>query len=166
VTRVALLDHTGGPYATELSAWLREAGVEALVLGPRPGGDAVERLLARRGFAAGVGHVPAAIVALRRGGFDLAHALTPPDAVAALAYRRVTGRPVVFTCTETPERATLADRRLQLGMLEQATQRADAVLAASDEVAAGMWRWLALEAQVSDAEGYAHLYGELLAQRG
>jgi glycosyl transferase family 4 len=162
VTRVALLDHAAGPYASELVGSLRAVGIEADLLGPQAGARAAERLLGRRGFADGLAHVPLATARLLRGRFDVAHAFTAADAFGALAARR----PVVFTCTEPLDRGSLADRRLRLHMLERATQDADAVLAAGEDVAASMQRWLAIDAAVLDASGYARLYGELLARRG
>jgi hypothetical protein len=162
VTRVALLDQAGGPCASELAGSLGAAGIEAALLGPQPLARAAERVLARRGFADGLVHVPLARARLLRGGFDVVHAFTAPDALGALVARR----PVVFTCGVPLDRGSLADRRLRLHMLERSTQEADAVLAADAEVAASMERWLAIDAAVLDASGYARLYGELLARRG
>ena len=166
MTRVALLDHSDGYYAAELADSLGVAGIETTTIGPNAAARAAERLLARRGFAEGLAHVPPVTTRLLGGHFEVAHALSASDALAALAWRRVTGRPVVFTCTEILDRDCLAHGRLRLHMLERATQDADAVLAASDAVAASMWRWLAIEAAVLDAAGYARTYGELLAARG
>jgi hypothetical protein len=166
VTRVALLDHRDEYYAAELAGALRRVGVETTAIGPSAAARAAERLLARRGFAYGVAHVAPVTARLLSGDCEIAHALSPPDAVAALGWRRVTRRPVVFTCTEILDRTVVSHGRLRLHMLERATQDADAVLAADAEVAASMERWLAIDAAVLDASGYARLYGELLALRG
>jgi hypothetical protein len=144
VTRIALLDHSGG------NDVLSKA-------------DAVLR---RRGFTRPLAHIPVTVASLLAGRYELAHAFTPSDAVAALAWRRRTGRPVVFTCTERLNRANLADGRLRLWLLRRATEEPDAVLAATPVIAASMQRWLALDAPVLDAAGLERLYGELLAARG
>jgi hypothetical protein len=166
VTRVLLLDHARQAYVPQLAASLGDAGVEAVLVGPQPSARAVDALLARRGFAGGVAHVLPTAARLWRGGFDLAHAFTAPDAVAGLAWRRASGRPVVFTCTETLGREAVANARLRLQMLERAVGESDTVLAASDAVAESMLRWLAVEAPVLDASGHVRLYGELAPQRG
>jgi hypothetical protein len=127
-----------------------------------PAARAVDRLLVRRGFTPGLAHVPGTVLRLKRGGFDIAHAFTAPDAVAALTW----GGPVVFTCTEVLQRGNVADARLRLHTLERALSESDAVLAADERVAESMWRWLAVEAPVVDAADHARLYGELVAQRG
>ena len=162
MTRVALVDHSGGPYASELAGALPALGIEAALLGPRPGARAADGLLARRGFTGGLAHVPLVTARLLRDDFDVAHAFTAPDAFAALLTRR----PVVFTCTETLSRGTVANARLRLRMLERAAGEPDAVLAASDAVAESMLRWLAVEAPVLDAPAHARLYGELASRRG
>jgi hypothetical protein len=125
-----------------------------------------DAVLRRRGFTRPLAHVPITLAALLAGRYELAHTFTPSDAVAALAWRRRTGRPVIFTCTESLSRANLADGRLRLSMLRRATEEPDAVLAATPAVAASMQRWLALDAPVLDAPGVQRLYGELLARRG
>jgi hypothetical protein len=130
------------------------------------GDGALDRLLGRRGFTRPLAHVPVTVARLLAGRYELAHAFTPSDAVAALAWRRRTGQPVVFTCTETLNRANVADGRLRLSFLRRATEEPDAVLAATPEVAASMRRWLAIDAPVLDAPGIQRLYGELLARRG
>jgi hypothetical protein len=145
VTRVALLDHRGG------------GG------GPL---SAVDALLGRRGFTRPLAHVPITVAGLLAGRYELAHALTPSDAVAALAWRARTGRPVVFTCSESLSRANVSDARLRLSLLRRATEEPDAVLAATPEVAESMRRWLALDAPVLDGRGLERLYGELIARRG
>jgi hypothetical protein len=148
VTRVALLDHARGS----------GSGGGALA--------AADALLRRRGFTQPLAHVPFTTAGLLAGNYEIAHAFTPSDAVAALAWRRRTGRPVVFTCTETLSRANLANGRLRLSLLRRAIEEPDAVLAATPEVAESMRRWLALDAPVLDALGLERLYGELLAARG
>jgi hypothetical protein len=127
--------------------------------------NALDALLRRRGFTQPLAHVPITCASLFAGRYDIAHAYTPADAVAALAWRRRSGGPVVFTCTEVLSRANVADGRLRLAMLRRATEETDAVLAATPEVAASMRKWLAIDAPVLDAAGHERLYGELLARR-
>lgn len=114
----------------------------------RRGPHGVDGLLNRRGFATPLAHVPWTMLGLLRGGFELAHAFSLSDAVAALGWRRITGRPVVVTLTEPPARERLADRRLRLWSLERVLDEADAVVAADDAVRDAMLRWLAVDAPV------------------
>lgn len=140
--RIALLDHTGGEYSRELEAALRAAGHD-----PRLVGDltvpAAEAVLRRRGFTHALSHVPRAVAELLRGNFDVAHAFTAPDATAALAWRRMGGGPVVFTCTEILDRGGLANGRLRLSTLERALEDSDALIAADDDIRAGIESWFA-----------------------
>jgi hypothetical protein len=161
--RVALLcgDRRGHAAADELGRALRAAGHEALLL-DRDGG-AAEALLRRRGFTDALTALPLGAAALARGGFDVAHAFSPPDAAAALLRRRA---PVVFTCVETLGRDRLADRRLRLALLRRAVEESDALVAPGEPAAAALARWLAVDARVlapDDAEGHLHLYRDLLA---
>jgi hypothetical protein len=125
----------------------------------------LDALLRLRGFTQPLAHVPITVAALLAGRYEVAHAFTPSDAVAALMWRRRTGGPVVFTCTEVLSRANVADGRLRLPFLQRATEEPDAVLAATPEVAASMRRWLAIDAPVLDGPGLERLYGELTARR-
>ena len=162
--RVALLDHTGGEHARDLAAALRDAGHQPDVIAPPPVAP-VETLLRKRGFTRPLSVVPRTAAALWRGGYDVAHAFTALDAVVALAWRRMASGPVVFTCTETLDRATVADARLRLWSLERATEESDALLAASEPVRAAMARWLALDVPAVDARDAARherLYRDLL----
>jgi hypothetical protein len=147
-----------------MQAALAEAGVAAeLVAPPSP----LDRLLRRRGFTAGLTHVPLAVAALHRGRYDIAHSFTVTDAQAALLWRRRSGRPVVFGCTEVLDRGNVADSRLRLQLLSAAVKESDAVVAHSAEARDALWRWLAVEAQlVEPADGASLLavYQRLLAQ--
>jgi hypothetical protein len=166
--RVALLDHTQGAYSEKLEAALRADGHAVKLLGEHSIGP-VEALLRRRGFTPALSHVPLTVLELLRGTFDIAHAFTGPDAAAALAWRRVHGRPVVFTCTETLDRETLADRRLRLRTLEQGIDDTDAAVAASDDARKAVERWFACSLTViaaDDAGAYARLYDAQLQKTG
>jgi hypothetical protein len=110
------------------------------------------------------GRMPGALVALLRGDFDVAHAFTPQDAVVAVAWSCVTGRPVVYTQREPLTRANVADRRLRLTMLRTAVERSDVVVAPDEATAESLRRWMAAGARVippGDRDGYLRLYSEL-----
>jgi hypothetical protein len=159
--RIALLDQTGGRYSRELEAALNKFGHDARLVGDRTV-PAVETLLRRRGFTPALSHVPPTVFGLVRGEFDLAHAFSAPDAVAAFAWRRVSGCPVVFTCTEIPDRATVAHGRLRLATFRRAVEESQGVVAASEEIRAAVERWFACTPPViaaGDAAAYARLYG-------
>jgi len=162
---------------------LRERGHEPVVISSRRGatrravedGVAVLRVarmpegsLARRGFTGPLTHLPLVLRALDSGGFDLAHAFSAPDAAAALRWRRTSGRPVVFTCAEALDRASVADQRLRLRLLRGAVEGSDAVTAPSDAARAALWKWMAVQAphlEPSDAAGHEQLYEVLLGAR-
>jgi hypothetical protein len=165
--RIALVHHSSGPVAAELLQALRTAGHRAEVLGAR-GVPPVEKVLRYRGFATPLTHVPSVVAALRRGRYDVAHALSPQDALAALLWRRRGGGAVVFSPAEPPSRETLADRRLSLRLVQRALDESDAVVALTDTTRAATARWLALEVpliEAHDAAGWESLYRELLARR-
>ncbi|HEV3000593.1 MAG TPA: glycosyltransferase [Solirubrobacteraceae bacterium] len=158
MTRIALLDDGD---AGALAAALRAAGHDARVV-RAPSVEVVDLLLARRGFTGPLSHAPLLAARLAAGGFDVAHAFTAVDAVAAQAWRALGGGRVVFTCRETLDRSSLADRRLRLWALRRAVERSDAVAAASEPARDALWRWMAVEAPVvplDDARAQLRLYG-------
>jgi hypothetical protein len=110
-----------------------------------------EALLRRRGFTPGLS---ALAHARRLRGYDVLHAFTPIEAVAAQRHA-----PTVFTCTEVLDRGNVADRRLRLWSLERALGRSAAVTAADEAVAESLGRWFALDVPVVD--DYRDLYGRL-----
>jgi hypothetical protein len=113
-----------------------------------------EALLRRRGFTPGLTSL---LFARRLARYDLVHAFAPLDAVAALRA----GATTVFTCTERLDRATVADRRLRLWALTQATERSAAVLAADDAIRASLQDWFAIDAPVLAPAELDALYGRL-----
>lgn len=120
-----------------------EDGVEVVRV-PRP----PDGRLRRRLYEDHLTHLPFAYAALRAGDDDIAHALYPTDALAALRWRARTGRPVVLGYMGIPHRTSLANRRLRKEIVLRAAREADAVVALSDEAAAGFARWLGVEARV------------------
>lgn len=178
--RVALLDHSYGAasLARPLALALTAAGHQAEVLtaGPRSGravedGVTVVRVrplpdspLRLRKIGDRPGRMPAALAALARGRYDVAHAFTPQDAAVAT---RCPG-PAVFTCPEALTRAVLADRRRRLALWRRAVEGTGAVVAPDPDVAASLRRWLAVQArpiEPGSAEGHLALYRELLRRR-
>ena len=160
--RVALLDASGGEHARAAA----EALDDAMLVRAR-GVRVAERVLRQRGFAAGLTEIPTILATLACGGFDVAHAFTPLDAVAALEWRRRAGRPVVFTCAEPIGRENVADRRLRLWTLRRAVEESDALLATDDGVRTGLERWFGASARViaaGDGDGLERLYLDLLAR--
>lgn len=127
-----------------------------------------DTLLRRRGFTSQLAAVPSALGALLAGGYHLAHSFSATDAVAALAWRRMTKRLVVHTCLEPVERATLADRRLRLAMLRRSVEDTDAVLAPSREAQDALRRWLLVDAVIlspEDCASHEGLYRGLISGR-
>jgi hypothetical protein len=167
---IALVHHASAAPVAELADSLRAAGHRAEILTPGPGGlrslPLGEKALRFRGFADPLTHVPSAVAALRRGGFDVAHAFSPQDAMAALAWRRLGGGPVVFSTAEPVARESMANARLAFWMLQRALSDSDAVAALTEESRAAMWRWLAIEVPLiepGDASGWERVYREARA---
>lgn len=160
----------------DLAVGLRDLGHQPHVLSSRCGAtrrsvqDGVEvtrsmslpeGLLRSRGFTSPLTHMPLMLRFLVGGDYDLAHAFSPADAAVALFWRRLSGRPVVFTCVETLRRDGLADGRLRLSLLRAAVDDSDAVITAGEEACAALSRWLAVEAAImepSDARAHERLY--------
>lgn len=166
--RVALVDHAHGTCSGELAGALRAAGHDAHLLSPAVIAP-VEAILRRRGFATPLTSVALATAALVRGRFHLAHAFSVPDALGALAWGRLTGRPVVFTCVEELRRDSVAYARLRLSALRHAASDTNALIAADDRARAGLQRWLAASPRAlaaGDAAAHEALYRELIARPG
>ena len=167
--RVALLaagDPDAAPVAEAVRAALAEAGHAATVVGARPWAPA-EAALRRRGFTAALTTVPATVAALRRGRFEVAHAFSATDALAARAWRRAGGGPVVCTCVEVLDRGRLADRRQRARLLAASLEDSDALATASEDARAALWRWMAIEAPVAapdDVAAHEALYRRALAR--
>lgn len=164
--RVALVSSHPGVPVEDLARSLRALACPAAVVqGARDTRwhALMERALRTRGFAGSLTHLPAVTRFLLRGDFEVAHAFSPVDAVASLTWARWSRRPVVFSMAEPPERATLADRRLQLRLLTRALEGSDAIVAADDRMAQAMDRWLVRRPVVAaDTEALAALYRSLV----
>lgn len=104
--------------------------------------------LRRRLYEEHLTHLPFSYLSLRHGHDDIAHALYPTDALAALRWKAETGRPVVLSYMGIPHRQSLANRRLRKEIVSRACAGADAVVALSRAAADGFRRWLGVEARV------------------
>lgn len=155
---------------SQLAVGLRERGISPEIIRPDPGPLAMaDTVLRRRGFTSQLAAVPSALGALLAGGYHLAHSFSATDAAAALAWRRMTRRPVVHTCVEPVERATLADGRLRLTTLRRSVKDTDAVLAPSSETQGALRRWLLVDAAIvapDDYDSHEALYRRLMEAGG
>ncbi len=104
--------------------------------------------LVRRGYEDYLTHVPLSYVSLERGDDDVAHALYPPDGLAAALWARRRGRPAVLSYMGIPSREWLEDRHLRLRVLRRAIAGSDAVVALSRTAAAAFREVLGVEARV------------------
>jgi phosphatidylinositol alpha-mannosyltransferase len=91
--------------------------------------------------------VPLSYAALRAGSYDLAHAVYPTDALAAVRWRKRTGRPAVLTYLGIPSRAWLDERRRRQ-VLSVAVRGCDVVVALSHRAAEAFHDELGYEAPV------------------
>jgi glycosyltransferase involved in cell wall biosynthesis len=98
---------------------------------PRP----PQGLLLRRHFETYLTHVPLSYLALRAGHYDVAHALYPTDALAAVRWRRKTGRPALLSYMGVPRPEWLGAARGRLQVLHRAIAESDAVVVLSNYAA-------------------------------
>jgi glycosyltransferase involved in cell wall biosynthesis len=109
---------------------------------------AVASLLRWRRFEDYLDHAPLAYIALRRGSYDLAHALHPTGAAAAVRWSERTGRPSVLSYMGMIHRGTLQAARLRLELTVSALERCSSVVALSHAAARSFERWLGYEVRV------------------
>jgi phosphatidylinositol alpha-mannosyltransferase len=76
-------------------------------------------------------HVPLSYLALRRGSYDIAHAMYPTDALAAVRWKRKMGRPAVLTYMGIPSASWLRSGRGRRRITERAVAGSDAVVVLS-----------------------------------
>lgn len=132
-----ITSHPGRPGLTV------EDGLPVLRL-PRP----PQGRLLRRGYEDYLTHVPLSFGALHARWFDVAHAVYPTDALAAVRWKRRTGRPAVLSYMGTPDWPWLVKRRRRLESLQAAIAGCDAVVALSEHSAAAFREWLGYDARV------------------
>ena len=104
--------------------------------------------LRRRMFEEHLTHVPFSYLSLRAGSFDVAHALYPTDALAAIRWRERTGRPAVLSYMGVPHRRSLANRRRRLEGTVRAFRESSEVVVLSEAAAAASERWLGVRPRV------------------
>jgi glycosyltransferase involved in cell wall biosynthesis len=107
-----------------------------------------DRRLVRRGYLPYLTHLPFTYRELMRSEDQVAHSVYAADSAAALAWKRRTGRPVVFHYMGIPVHADLTRHRRKLELTEKAAKGSDRVVALSRTVADAFWRWLGVEAEV------------------
>ncbi len=147
--RVALLDAARSPAAGELA----RAGLGELVAPAAP--RVLDVALRARKLGDHLAAVPPAWLALRRGGFVLAHAFSAEDALATRGWHG----PLVLTVAAAPRREQIAARRGRLRTMQWALGAADAVLVPEQAVAAALEHWFGVEARVvAGVEAHAALY--------
>jgi glycosyltransferase involved in cell wall biosynthesis len=120
-----------------------EDGLAVLRL-PRP----PQGPLLRRGYEPYLTHLPLSYLALRLGSYDLAHAVYPPDALAAVRWKRRTGRPVVLSYLGIPDQPGLTEFRRRRDVVIRALRGCDAVIALSRYAARAFEQSLGYEARV------------------
>jgi hypothetical protein len=129
------------------------------VVAPDPG--LPRWLTARRSYEDDLATIPLVIARLRRGGFELIHALHP---AAGWAAARAGGPPLVFSLPAAPERRWLVARRYRLELCLAAVAAAAAVTAPDEQASAACRRYLLREARVAaSAEDFDALYREVAA---
>jgi hypothetical protein len=124
-----------------------------------------ERLLAVRGFADELAAVPLTLGALARTPSGVVHVFSPADALAARAWRRLSGTPYVCTFLEVLDRAAVANRRGRRELLAAAVTDSDGVLAAGPHAQAALERWLMVDAPLvaaDDVDAHGRAYRQAL----
>lgn len=132
-----ITSHRGWPSQT------LEDGLEVTRVWRPPAGR-----LERRMFEDHLTHLPFSYLALRNGDADVAHALYPTDALAAIRWGRERRRPVVLSYMGIPHRRALANRRWRTEITQRAIAGADALVALSQAAAAAFERWLGVAPRV------------------
>jgi phosphatidylinositol alpha-mannosyltransferase len=107
-----------------------------------------DRLMHRRAYEHYMTVIPASILALLRGGYDIAHAFYPTDAWAAVQARRLGGPPVIFSMHGIPTRPYLVTGRYRLAMLKHTIRAATATVVLSEAAAEPFRRFLMHEPHV------------------
>ncbi|HEV2821168.1 MAG TPA: glycosyltransferase family 4 protein [Solirubrobacteraceae bacterium] len=125
-----------------LRGWSLEDGVAVRRLPRRP-----ERLARVTGLPAPAGHLPALVAHLHRRPPDVVHAFFVGEGLAALAWGRARGRPVVLSVMGLPHERSYGGRR-QARAAARVARRVDAVVAISAAVADGVRAHLAGRVEV------------------
>ena len=108
----------------------------------------LEGRLVRREHEDFLGHVPFSYAALLAGGYDVAQAVYPTDALAAACWSRRRSRPAVLAWMGIPTRRWLVLRRGRARMVQRAVHGCAAVTALSRTAADAFGRELGVQARV------------------
>ena len=169
--RIALLHHSYWPevrrgterFIRDLADGLIERGHRPTLITSHPGApsrtveDGLEVVrnwrppegrLRRRGWQPHLSHLPFSALSLRRGDFDLAHALYPTDALVAVRWSARTGRPAVVSFMGLPDRAGLVSARGRVETVRRVAARAAAVVSLSAAAAEAFRRELGVDTRV------------------
>jgi glycosyltransferase involved in cell wall biosynthesis len=103
--------------------------------------------LERRHYERDMTHLPFAYSALRRLEPDVAHAMSPTDALVAALWSERSGRPSLFTYRGIPDHRALTERRMRLRFITAGT-RTRATCVQSEAAAGAFRRSLGAEARV------------------
>jgi glycosyltransferase involved in cell wall biosynthesis len=120
-----------------------EDGLE-VIRNPRP----PDARLDRRMFEQHMTHVPFSYLTLRHGEYDVAHAVYPTDALAAIRWSRHSGGPTVLSYMGVPHHRGIANRRWRPEITMRAFAGVGAVVVLSDAAAAACERWLGVRTRV------------------
>jgi glycosyltransferase involved in cell wall biosynthesis len=104
--------------------------------------------LRRRLFEDHLTHVPFSYLSLKRGRYDVAHAMYPTDALAAARWTERTGHPSLLSYMGIPHRRNLADRRWRIATLRRAIAGCSALTTLSEAADRGFRRWLGVGTRV------------------
>lgn len=120
-----------------------EDGMQVLRLWRPP-----DQRLRRRFYEDYLTHAPFSFLALHAGRYDVADALSAPDALAAARWARRREGVSLFSYMGIPARGFLVGRRKRLELTVEACRRVDAVVALSTAAAASFREELGIDARV------------------
>jgi glycosyltransferase involved in cell wall biosynthesis len=104
--------------------------------------------LVKRQYEEYMTHVPFSYASLRLGRYDIAQAVYPTDALAAVRWARRSGRPSILSYMGIPTHEGLTGRRRRLEITLRAVTGCDATVVLSRTAADEFRRWLGIDARV------------------
>lgn len=107
----------------------------------------LDAAMGRLGYGEPLGHAPGALRALHRIRPDVAHAFYSTDGLAALAWARVSGAPLVFSAMGLPMREAVTAKRGRRLAWRALARRADQFVVLSEAARAAV-AWLRSDARV------------------
>ncbi len=147
----------------ELAAGLLAGGHRPRLLTSHPGGfertvqdglpvvrvpRVMEGRLQRRMIEEYTSHTRFSLLALRLGDAQIAQAMHGPDAVAALKWKRRTGKPVIYSFMGVPDHDGMFERRHRLDYVNAALAGCDVVTVLSRAAQDAFQRWFGHEARL------------------